>query len=288
MSNRFCERRIMFNGKPLLMRGVYASFWRDLYYFFLIAKWPVLIGMLAGFYLFVNGFFAALYVIGGDCILNARPGSWWDAYFFSVQTWATIGYGAMAPKTPYADVLVAIESFCGLMSMSLVTGLVFSKFARPRSKVRFTDKILISRFDAEPVLMFRLGNTRGNQIAEARIRVVYAAESVTAEGQTFRRLIDLPLVRESNSLFSLTWLVMHVINEKSPLYGMLDQDFMDRKVQFIVSLSGTDEEFNQTVHARNIYDIGAIERGTRFEDVISIENGLRVIDYMKFDHTVRI
>ncbi|MCX6118468.1 MAG: ion channel [Proteobacteria bacterium] len=285
-NEKSCERQIIFNGRPLLIRGIYVSKWSDIYYFFLSARWPTLFVILAAFYIIVNGIFAGLYLLGGDCILNARPGSLWDAFFFSVQTWATIGYGAMAPKTHYADILVAIESFSGLLSMSIVTGLVFAKFARPRSKVRFTQKILMSRFDGKNVLMLRLGNMRGNQIVEAKIRVVYAAESKTAEGQMFRRLLDLQLIRDSNALFSLTWQVMHVIDESSPLWQLTQSEFVNRKAQIIVSMAGTDEEFNQTVHARHIYGVDNIEWHQRFDDILTSENGVSVIDYQKFDHLV--
>jgi inward rectifier potassium channel len=278
-----CERRIIFNGRPLIIRGAYASRWRDIYFFFLTARWPVMLAVVCSFYILMNFIFAGLYLLGGDCILNARPGSVWDAFFFSVQTWATIGYGAMAPKTHYADILVGIESFSGIFSMSLLTGLVFSKFARPKSKVRFTNKILISKFDGQDVLVLRLGNMRSNQIVEAQIRVVFSSEMLTKEGQNFRKLIDLNLMRNSNALFSLTWQVMHVIDESSPFYGMNAAECARKKVQIIVSMMGTDEEFNQTVHARKIYSAADLEWGKRFQDVLDLNGPIPVIDYTKFD-----
>lgn len=288
MSSVKSARIIEFNGQKLRLLGVPTAKWRDMYYSVLVSRWRRLIFYLGLMYLFVNFVFAGLYLLGGDCIANAHPGSLWDAFFFSVQTWATIGYGGMAPKTRYADVLVAIESFSGLTSMSVITGLIFTKFAQPRAKVRFTKNVLMSRFDGRPVLMFRLGNMRGNQIVEARIHVVFTTEVQTAEGQTFRKLIDLPLVRQSNAMFTLTWQVMHVIDAQSPLYGLGQKDIIDGRIQVIVSMSGTDEQFNQAIHTRHVYEHPDFVWNHRFADVLGFENGVRVIDYGCFDALVPI
>ena len=123
----FRHSKIMkINGSSVAIHGIEdSSSWQDFYYLELVSSWPRILMLLAGFYLVTNLVFACLFLLGGDCIERAVPGSFWDAFFFSVQTWATIGYGAMAPKTRYADILVAVESFSGLLSMSLVTGLVF-------------------------------------------------------------------------------------------------------------------------------------------------------------------
>jgi inward rectifier potassium channel len=284
------SRVLTFNGSPIAIHGVEdSSSWRDFYYFVLVSPWPRILMLLAGLYLLTNVVFAGLYMLGGDCIANATPGSFWDAFFFSVQTWATIGYGAMAPKTRYADVLVAIESFSGLLSMSVVTGLVFSKFAQPKAKVRFTEKILVTKYDGKPTLMFRMGNMRGNQIVEARLMAVWTQEALTAEGVLFRKLQNLKLVRDTTVLFSLSWTVMHEIDETSPLYNMNLKDLEDKKVQIIISMTGLDEEFNQTVHARALYQPRQFVWGHRFEDVLGVdENGMRCVDYRKFDQLVKL
>ena len=286
------ERRMRINGVngfDLLVRGSHARKWSDIYYYVLISSWRRLLALLALFYLVVNVLFACLYLAGGDVIDHATPGSFLDAFFFSIQTWATIGYGLMAPKTRYADILVGIEAFCGMLSMSVVTGLVFAKFARPVAKVRFTKHILISRFDGKPTLLFRLGNLRLNQILEARLRVVFTSETITAEGVRFRKMVDLPLVRDTTILFSLTWLAMHEIDENSPFYGATDEMMRDKKMQLVVSMTGHDEEFNQTVHARHVYRYGDIVRGVRFEDMLMPDgNGGQIIDYNHFDRHVAL
>jgi inward rectifier potassium channel len=285
---RNIEKKITLNGQVISIRGIEKdSFWSDFYYFVLVSSWRRILLLLACVYLVINVIFASLYLLGGDCIDHAAVGSFWDSFFFSIQTWATIGYGAMAPKTRYADVLVAIESFFGLLSMSIITGLVFSKFAQPKAKVRFTKNVLITTHDSKPVLMFRMGNLRGNQIVEARLMVVWSTEHRTSEGVEFRKLLDLTLVRATTVMFSLSWTAMHIIDENSPLYKITAEGLQNLKAEIIVSLTGLDAEFNQTVHARQNYRAQDFVYGHRFADVLSRDqSGMRVVDYRDFDSLV--
>ena len=189
----------------------------------------------------------------------------------------------------YADFLVAIDSFAGLLSMSVVTGLVFSKFAQPKAKVRFSDKILISRHEGKPTLMFRMGNMRGNQIVEARLMAVWTEESLTAEGVVFRNLQNLKLVCDTTVLFSLSWTVMHVIDETSPLFNLSAKDLEQKHAQLVISMTGLDEQFNQTVHARKIYQPEHFVWGYQFDDILGRDEfNMRCVDYRRFDQLVQL
>jgi inward rectifier potassium channel len=284
------NKRITINNQSMRIIGLEApSIWRDFYFFVLVSPWYHIILLLSGLYLFINFTFACLYLLGGDCIEHARPGSLWDTFFFSVQTWATIGYGAMAPKTKYADILVGVESFSGLLSMSLVTGLLFSKFAQPKAKVRFTDKVLVTQFDGKPTLMFRMGNLRANQIVEARLMVVFTHETKTTEGVQFRKLEDLKLVRDSTVLLTLSWTALHIIDASSPLFNKSLDDLEKIKAQLVISLTGLDAQFNQTVHVRHQYNAQDFVWGHRFEDIIVVdESNERFVDYRNFDKLVEL
>lgn len=163
------------DGRINIVRiGAPNSLVGDLYHFLLIASWPRLLALFVLSYLGANAVFAGLYVLGGDSIEGARPGSFADAFFFSVQTMATIGYGHLVPRTLWAQVLVTAESFVGLMGLALATGMVFAKFSRPTARVLFSRSAVITARDGVPCLMFRMANQRGNQIVEARIHVVLA------------------------------------------------------------------------------------------------------------------
>lgn len=273
------QRLITTIGRP-------SSFWADLYTAILTARWPSFFAAALVLYLSVHALFAWLYLLEPGSILNAAPGSFVDAYAFSVQTMMTIGYGLFAPATPYAHALVTIEAFIGMFVTAILTGLVFAKFSRPRANVLFSSSACISRHEGSPALMFRLANARGNRIIEATLSVSYARSTITAEGETFRRVSDLPLMREKNALFSLSWTGIHIIDESSPLYGETRESLEQKAAEIIVVLSGVDDSSVQSVYARKSYVPADLAWGRRFADILRVEpSGERVVDYTRFHDT---
>jgi inward rectifier potassium channel len=267
--------------------GARNSYRGDLYHFLLISSWSRLLAILVAVYIGSNSVFAAAYLLGKDAIENARPGSFADAFFFSVQTMATIGYGTMVPRTAYANVLVSIEALVGLLGLAMVTGLVFAKFSRPTARVLFSRTAVITMRDGVPSLVFRMANQRGNQIVEARIHVVLALTETTAEGEVIRRLHDLEMARAQHALFALSWTAIHPITERSPLYRATPASLAAREALIIVSLTGLDESFLQTVHARHSYTADEIVWGARFADILSRAPDGRVqVDYHRFHEVV--
>jgi inward rectifier potassium channel len=257
----------------------------DLYHTFRRVSWTRLIVFITVVYFASIALFAVLYLLGGDCINGAEPGSFADAFYFSTQTVATIGYGAMTPKGPYANLLVSLEAFFGMLYTAMTTGLVFSRFATPTARVVFSHDALITSLNSKPTLVFRLANERSSQIVEARINVTLLRTERTKEGQTMRRLYDLPLARNVSPIFALTWLVMHEIDEKSPLFGMTPEKMKEDQISLIVTLTGIDDTLAATVHARQAYDYNDIKFNRRFVDVLSeLPGGGRALDFRKF-HT---
>jgi inward rectifier potassium channel len=263
--------------------GLRRAIWSDLYHYLIDKSWSRLLGLLAAVYLLANLGFAGLYLAGGDCISGMRPGHFSDAFFFSVQTLATIGYGVMSPRTTYAHLLVTIEAFAGTLFVAVVTGLVFSKFSRPTSRVMWSDRAIITIRDGVPSLVFRVANIRANQIVEAQVRVALARSEQTAEGESVRRFYDLKLVRERNVMFVLTWTVVHPITPESPLFGVDAAQLKATNAQLVCSLIGLDETFSQTVHARHAYQAEDLAWNRRFADIMHDENGERILDYSKFN-----
>jgi inward rectifier potassium channel len=256
---------------------------RDLYLLLLSASWPRLLMLFGGSYVVGNLVFAALYLINGPNIDNARPGSFADAFFFSVQTMATIGYGKMVPTTLWGNILVTVESFVGLLGVAMATGLIFAKFSRPTARVVFSRRAIIGQRDGVPSLMFRVANQRGNQIVEAQLHVVLARTEMTVEGESLRRLYDLPLVRGTNALFALTWTAVHPIIPTSPLYGATPESLLESDAELVVSLTGLDESFSQTIHSRFSYSAIEIVWNARFADILSQRpDGRRQVDYRLF------
>jgi inward rectifier potassium channel len=253
----------------------------------LSVSWLKLFTLIVLLYAAANAGFALLYLAGGNCIENARPGSFGDMFFFSVQTMGTIGYGKLVPVTLYANVLVTIEVLTGLLAFALATGLFFTKFARPTARVLFSKVMVVATRDGVPHLMFRMANERSNQIVEAQLRFTMLRNERTLEGEQMRRFYDLPLARSQTSIFALTWMAMHPIDANSPLHGHTADTLRAANAEFVASVMGTDDTFSQTVHARHAYHVDEIVWGARLADIFVLNpDGRRVVDYRRFHDTI--
>jgi len=259
----------------------------DLYHLLLTSSWPRLLGLLAIAYAAANALFALGYLIEPDAIENARPGSFADAFFFSVQTMATIGYGRMVPRTFLANTLVTLETLTGLLALAMITGLVFAKFSRPTARVLFSRVAVIGRRDGVRAFMFRMANERGNNIVEAQVHVALARQEVTAEGESVRRFYDLELARRLNPIFPNTWTVIHPIVDGGPLHHATATSLAVEDARIVVSVVGLDESYAQTVHARHSYGAQDIAWDARFVDIVTRDaNGALRIDYGQFHDVV--
>ena len=267
-------------GKP----GILTFNWGDLYHWLLKISWLLFLALIVLAYLAINCLFAFAYLIGSNNIENAQPGSFVDAFSFSVQTMATIGYGAMYPSNLYAHILVTIEVFVGLMAVAMSTGLMFARFSRPTARILFSNVAVICPYNGIPTLMFRTANRRSNFIMEAQVRVTLMYSQISEEGHFFRRLYDLKLIRSETPTFSLTWTVMHPIDEASPLYGNLEGIFSQEDTRLVVTLTGLDETVAQIVHAHRYYYPREIFPNYSFVDIlIPHKSGNNSIDYRHFN-----
>ena len=180
-----------------------------------------------------------------------------------------------------------MEAVLGVILIALMTGMVFAKASRPQSSVLFSKKLTVTRKDGQDVLMLRLGNGRGNDIVDATITVAVMTDVTSPEGHSMRRLLDLDLVRKQSPLFTLSWTVMHVVDENSPLHGIDWKDPGGRFMGLIAIMTGHDSTYAQTTHARHIYYPENVRYGHRFVDVIStMDDGRIMVDYTKFHRTI--
>ncbi|MEL6901848.1 MAG: ion channel, partial [Cyanobacteria bacterium J06606_4] len=232
------------------------------------------LAITVGMYVLANAIAAALYLLGGEgTIINAEPGSFLDAFFFSVQTSASIGYGVMSPGNTYAHVLVTLEAVISLMGIAVLTGLAYARFSRPSARVLFSKVVVIAPFKGTPTLMFRAANERQNQIVEAQMRVYLTLDEVS-EGTMMRRFYELSLLRDRNPNFFLTWTALHPIDTNSPLYGLSEADLIRANAGLLVSLSGIDQTVAQAVHTRHSYYVADMLWNRQFKDIIhTVEAG---------------
>jgi inward rectifier potassium channel len=278
------RRALQSPGGPVVPIGLPSRPFADLYHFLLSAPWRHLILVLVLGYLAANALFALGYLALGDALENARPGSFADAFFFSVQTMATVGYGHLAPRTFGANLLSTVEIITGMVGLACVTGLVFAKFARPTARVLFSAVAVVSPYDGVPSLMFRMANARASQIVEARVSITMVRTERTKEGDLVRRMHDLQLRRSRSASFALTWTAVHPITRESPLFGQDAHDLRDADATFAISFTGYDQGLTAEVHALAGYRADQIRFGSRFRDVLTVlPDGRRAIDYRRFD-----
>jgi inward rectifier potassium channel len=276
--------RVNIGGREVIMQGIAPAIFQDLYHYFMTVSWPRLFATIAGLFLVFDFLFGCLYRLVPGCIANLNPPGFAGAFFFSVETLATVGYGDMHPQSLYGHTVAMVEMFVGLMMLALVTGMMFARFSRPRARFLFARHAVVRPIDGRRTLMFRAANARLNVVQEASAQLRMMRDSVTAEGMQLRRITDLALVRSSQPAFFIGWTIMHVIDESSPLYRESDQSLRQAGTSFILSVSGTDETTGQVLMARAEYPSTAIRWNEAFRDVLEFTpDGTLTIDYGKFD-----
>jgi len=276
-------------GRRVTLLGARRYDFSDLYHLILTLSWPQFFALVFCFYLAVNAIFAFAFLASPGSIANARPGSFADAFFFSIETLATVGYGYMNPHTMYGHTIAAVEILVGIMIFAVVTGLVFARFSRPTARVIFSRNAVIDSFNGQPTLMLRAGNQRHNQILEASANLSLVRDETTSEGQPFRRFYDLLLVRSRSPAFALSWTIMHTIDASSPLHGLNQGGLSDCTASLAVSITGLDETIMQPVHARHDYKASDILRGHRFVDLfVNNPDGESLVDLSRIHDVTSI
>ena len=238
---------------------------------------------IAVFFLVFDFLFGCLYYLQPGSVANLSPPGFLGAFFFSVETLATVGYGEMHPSSLYGHVVAMVEVFVGLMLLALVTGLMFARFSRPRARFLFAKVAVVRPVDGRTMLMFRAANARQNVVQEASAKLRMIRDEITREGLELRRITDLKLVREQHPAFFIGWTIMHVIDESSPLCGETEESLRRSGASFVLSLSGTDETTGHTLMAREDYSCTAILWNKAFRDVLDVtEEGVVFFDYTLF------
>jgi inward rectifier potassium channel len=269
--------------------GRESSPFDDIYHRILSLPLLGVLGLMACLFLVLNLSFAGLYLAEPNGVAELTPGDFWSAFFFSVETFGTIGYGHWYPVSFIANLTMVLETFVGLVYVAVTMGLVFARVSRPISRVTFSRVAVIHDFDGAPTLMFRAANRRANNILEAEVMVSLARDDHTPEGIQFRRFQELKVARSRTPLFALTWTIMHPIDAKSPLRGATHESLLGQRAEIIVVLSGTDDRYAQRVHARYAYAAEQVLWDKRFADILSLgSSGRRVVDYQRFHDVVDV
>src|SRR6202011_241694 len=193
--------------------------WGDTYHLILTLSWPGFAGLVFGVYLLINLIFAALYMLEAHAVSEMAPGSFSDAFFFSVETLAPVGYGHMYPVTFYGHLIAMLEIMVGMFGLAVITGLIFVRFSRPTARIQFSKVAVIAPFDGVPNLMIRVANLRHQAMVEPEFRMLFMWDTVTAEGDDVRRFRSLRLEFDHLIAFPAVLTVRHPIDKTSPLFG---------------------------------------------------------------------
>jgi inward rectifier potassium channel len=274
--------------RALRVRALGAMRWHpsDIYHQLLRLSWPRLALTFVGLFLAFNLAFAAAYSLDpGGVQTFGQPLAaplFWQNFFFSIETVATIGYGNMYPVSTFANILVVIEITLGILFFALVTGIAFARFSRPTARFLFSRVAVVQDVEGVPTLIFRTANLRHNLIFEAHATVSVLSDE-KLEGTVLRRFKDLRLVRASNPVFALTWMIMHTIDESSPIAHWAPGKEPPSHSEIVVVVSGTDDETGQTIHGRWAYAPTDIRWESKFVDILGeLPDGIRTIDYRRF------
>ena len=278
---------VRFGDREIITEGLRLSFWADISHRSMTASWPSFIAGAVLVFIVFNAGFAALYWIGDQPISNVARNDYLDYLYFSIETLSTAGYGDMHPQTHYGHFIAAVELFTGIFSMSLMTGLIFSRFSRPSARLLFANHPVIChsgrRADADGSFC-----QRASQHHRQRDRAAMGPQNtISKEGQPIRRFSELSLVKNEHPALALSWTLYHTLDETSPLHN-LDTDGMEAaSVALAVVVSGYDVVAAQTIHARKSYDHTDIRFGQRYVDILeNLGDGRIRIDYGKFHDTV--
>jgi len=260
--------------------------WRDTYHLILTLSWPGFAGLVFGVYLLINLVFAALYMLDVHAVAEMAPGSFADAFFFSVETLATVGYGHMYPETFYGHLITMLEIMVGMFGLAVITGLIFVRFSRPTARIHFSKVAVIAPFDGMPNLMIRVANLRHQAMVEPEFRMILLRNIITAEGDEVRRFRSLKLEFDHLIAFPAVLTVRHRIDEESPLFAMTPEDFQRQDIRIIASIVGVDTVIVAPVQSFGDYNYDQIEWNRRFVEIYDQnEEGHWTVDYARIDET---
>ena len=279
-------KKATFGGRHIIVHGNPTHFWHDIYHICLSMTWFGFFCLVAFAFVMLNVLFALLYMIEPDGIANLFPDNALGAFFFSVETLATVGYGDMHPVSVFTHFVATAEMFIGLSGSAILTGLIFARFSKPRARILFANSPVMTTVNGQPTLMIRTANARQNFIVDATAKLTMLQVEKTLEGARFRRVIDLKLVRTSQPMFFMGWTIMHVVDESSPLLGLSAADFKVKDISFVLIVKGTDESTTQQMQARQVYEHTDVKWQHRYVDAIYVDaDGVSHIDYTLFHDT---
>lgn len=251
---------------------------RDVFQHLVNMSWTKFLIYLTIAFALINALFASLYVsVGIEGLQGAKTGPFMcefkQAFFFSIQTCATVGYGYMAPITDACNYIASVETLFGLLCLSIATGLFYGRFSRPRSSIIFSNHGLISPFKNQTSFQFKIVNRRSDTLMDVEARTVLTMIDRSG-GEPLRRYYQLPLEINQVAFMPLTWTLVHHINESSAMFDMSEADLKDAQAEILVQMKAFDETYNQVIYSRFSYPVSEWQWNAKFKaSFASAEDG---------------
>ncbi|MBL7828593.1 MAG: ion transporter [Saprospiraceae bacterium] len=271
------ERLMNTDGSFNVVREA-INVWDNTYHYLIHMTWGQFFLLALVFFGVMNSLFAALYLCFGiENLSGTTPGSFTDnflqAFFFSSQTLTTVGYGHISPSGIPSSILASFESFMGLLLFALISGLLYGRFSRPRAHIHYSENMLVAPYKDGMALMFRMVNARVSELIETEVQVLMAFNQRDETGKTTRKFYPLTLEINKISFFSLSWTIVHPLDEKSPISGFSSQELIDANAEFMVLVKGTDETTHQNVFSRHSYTADEFVWNAKFSPIIILNEG---------------
>lgn len=277
------KRALTASGFSIVRRNVPRAGLSDIYYVLTSLRWRSLLGLAFVGYMVLNVIFGAIYYVLRDGLTPADLG-FTDCFFFSVHTFSTVGYGSIIPQSLPVHITTLFETFAGLTSVALTTGLYFAKFSRPSARFMFSEHLLITQHMGRVSLVFRVMNTRNNRVMDASVSLSALYDEVSPEGIRYRRFAELPLTRSHTPVFALSLTANHSVEGNEFTEDLLARVKNGENIEFMASIRGLDETFGQTIHAVHVYRRADLRTNAQFADILHVQpDGLRVIDFAQFN-----
>jgi len=278
----------------VLRTGAVNSFLLNVFHDLIRMKWIKFIGITTLTYAFINIVFASIFTLLGPHSLNGieytgMHSYFWDCFFFSTQTFTTVGYGHISPNGLIPNIVASIESYLGLLGFALATGLLYGKFSRPHARIAFSKNAIIAPYQNGKGLMFRIANARNNQLIDVKVVLFISYNKTDPTGMVSRSFEALTLERESINFFPYNWTIVHPINSSSPVFGWTEEEFKFRDSELLILIKGTDDTYSTEVHSRSSYTDEEILWGRKFTNMMSESNsGKVVVELNKIDDMIEV
>jgi inward rectifier potassium channel len=239
----------------IIRKGGLTKF-QDFYKYLLDVSLGKFLLIILLIYILLNIVFTCIYLgIGIEELkgVSEHQPAFFSAFFFSTQTFTTVGYGSVSPHGIGAEIVAMVEAFVGLLGFALATGLLYGRFSKPNAKIGFSKNIILTPFDEGQAIMFKTVNLRNNVLLKTKISVFIALDKEIGANNFMKEYFPLTLEVDTITFFPLTWTLVHKITEDSPVANMNIDELKLKNAEVFILIETFDETYSQDIVQKHSY-----------------------------------